>query len=146
MVSLTPQISMMAMIAPTGVLSGMARYAPISPSRSLTLMFCVFIGPPYVSEPHQLARVAGKDLRALRLGDLQRVHGRDRIPDQPAALLGAERRVGGEQAARGLEEGVAAAGRRDLAVERGVGIEHLVVSARMLLQASLLGSGIALGC
>src|SRR5437899_3196258 len=52
MVSLTPQISMMAMIAPTGVRSGIARYAPISPSRSLTLMDWVFISSSNPSLPH----------------------------------------------------------------------------------------------
>src|SRR5262249_45067258 len=195
MVSLTPQISMMAMIAPAGVLSGIARYAPISPSRSFTLMFCVFIALPlslslratrlnslrelrngsesaetrsrkrsnpsslahaYVveiasslrssqmmrggSQPHQLARVAGKNPRPLRIGNFQRVHRRDRLANEPAALLGAERRVGREQAVRGLEERVPAAGRRDLAVERRVGIEHLVVRPWMLLEPGLLGS------
>src|SRR5215470_16705386 len=150
MVSLTPQISMMAMMAPAGVLSGIARYAPISPSRSFTLMFWVFIASPQPlrhcerseaislrlpmrtllrllrrfaprndgeSQLHQPPCIAGKDLLALRGGNLQRVDRRDGVPDQAAALLGAERRVGREQAVRGLEEGVAAARRRDLAVE-----------------------------
>src|ERR1051325_3739104 len=48
MVSLTPQISMMAMTAPAGVRSGIARYAPKSPSRSLTLMDRVFMYGSFV--------------------------------------------------------------------------------------------------
>src|SRR6185436_8035258 len=41
MVSLTPQISMIAMTAPAGARSGNATCAPITPSRSGTLMFSV---------------------------------------------------------------------------------------------------------
>src|SRR5262249_11039634 len=174
----TPQISMMAMMAPVGARSGIARYAPISPSRSFTLMFSVFMRGPQppshcerseaislhlrmrilprllrrfaprndeTSQPHQLARIGGKDLSALGSREIQRVHGRDGVPDRAAAVLGAERRVGREQAVRGLEESVAAARGRDLAVERGVGVEHLVISARMQLEPGFLGGGVALG-
>src|SRR5690242_20492563 len=97
------------------------------------------------SQLHQRTRIAGEYPLPLGIGNLQRLHGRDRLADQPAALLGAEWRVGREQAARGREERMAAACRRDLAVEGGVGIEHLVVAARMLLEARLLGARIALG-
>src|SRR5262245_47606375 len=73
----------------------------------------------------QLPRIAFEDRRLLGLRNLERLHGRDRVPQQIAALLEVERRVRGEQALRGAEEGVAAACRRDLA-ERRIGIEHLV--------------------
>ena len=68
---------------------------------------------------------------------------RERVGDQRAALLGVERRVGGEQALVGAEEGMPAARRRHLA-ERGVGIEHLEIVDRRLLQAGLLGDRVAL--
>ncbi len=59
-------------------------------------------------------------------------------------LLAVERRVGREQAMLGAEERVPAARRRNLAVERGVGVEHLVVVDRRVLETCILGDGIAL--
>ena len=65
-----------------------------------------------------------------------------RIRPRPCSAV--ERRVGREQARRVAEERVAAARRRDLAVERGVGVEHLVIVDRLLLEPGLLGERIAL--
>src|SRR5882672_6773131 len=143
MVSFTPQISMMAMIAGAGVRSGKATYAPISPSRRRTRMFCVRIGRVRASvQSEELARVAREDAVLLGRGDLQAVHRVDGLADQHAPLLRVERRVGGEQAVPGAEEGVATAGRRRRAVERSVGVEHAVVLGRAFLQAGLPRDGI----
>jgi len=48
-----------AMIAPTGVRSGMARYAPISPSRTGTVIFRVCIDEP-LREPMRAGAVSGR--------------------------------------------------------------------------------------
>src|SRR6266536_2529347 len=137
MVSLTPQISMMAMIAPAGVRSGIARYAPISPSRSLTLISRVCIGFPPSSQLEQRPGVAGKDALALGGGNIQHLHRPDGVGDEAPTLLSIERRVGRERARGGPEERVAAARGIRLAVERGVGVEHLEILERTLLQAVL---------
>ena len=70
----------------------------------------------------QLPRVAGEDHFAPAGGDGKRLDRLDGVPDEGAAVLGVERRIGREQARRRAEECVPAARRRDVAVERGVGI------------------------
>jgi hypothetical protein len=92
---------------------------------------------------NKLLRIAGEDRILLRLRYLQRVYRRDGVAHQPPPLFGIERCVGREHAFFGAEEGVTAARRRDFA-ERGVGIEHLVIIDRRLLQLGVLGGRIAL--
>src|SRR6476659_1585776 len=81
-------------------------------------------------EFQKLAGVAGKNLLAIGRPDLERLDSGDGAGDQPLALLRVERRVGCEQAVRRAEIGVAAAGRRSIAVERGICIEELEVVSR----------------
>src|SRR5262249_60126682 len=94
-------------------------------------------------QPQQLAGVAGKDALARAGADVERFDRRDGFRNQAAALLGIERRIGGEQAAPGAEEGMAALRCRRLAIERRVGIEHAVVIDRRTLERG--GAGIAIG-
>src|SRR5262249_11158328 len=63
-------------------------------------------------EPEQRARVAGKNPLVLRWRNVERLDGADRIGDEPAPLLGVERRITRKQAGGGAEEGVPAAGGR----------------------------------
>ena len=75
----------------------------------------------------------------------QLAHRPDGVADQRPALLGVERRIGGEQRVRGPEEVEAAARRGTLAAHRGVGIKLLEIGDRLALQAGLLGDRVALG-
>ena len=68
------------------------------------------------------------------LADVERLNRRDGFGDQALALFGIERRIGCKQAARRAEIIVAAARGSDIAIQRGVGIKHLEVIARRLLQ------------
>src|ERR1700751_2873506 len=121
---------MIAIMAPAGTRSGIARYAPISPSRSFTVMFCVFISLLTASTTpgHCRQRLASCPLRQVRA---QRHV--QRIGDQRPASLGIEGGVGGKQTMSCAEEGMAAAGRRHLTAERGVGIKHLEIVERGVL-------------
>ena len=152
MVSLTPQISMMAMMAPAGVLSGIREVGAHLAVAQLDLDGLRFhvrdpafvfasVAPGNLSSARALpANIISRSARCNR----QRLDRRIVLRDQPAALLGIERRVGGEQACRRAEEGMPATRRRDLAVERGVGIEHLEIVDRRLLEARLLRHRVAL--
>ena len=87
---------------------------------------------------------AKNPLALLGLRNVERFDRRDRVARSargPARHRTARRwRTGNARA----EEGMAAARRRDFAVERGVGIEHLEVVERRPLQAGVLGDRIAL--
>src|SRR5690348_1339455 len=129
---------MIAIMAPAGTRSGIARYAPISPSRSFTVMFCVFISVLTASTTpgHCRQRLASCPLRQVRA---QR-----HLPAYRPASLGIEGGVGGKQTMSCAEEGMAAAGRRHLTAERGVGIKHLEIVERGFLQPARFGGRIAL--
>src|SRR6516164_5782425 len=95
-------------------------------------MVLVFMGA--LAQLEELAGVAGEDSLPLRRTDFEGVNGRDRLGDQPSALLRIERGIGGEQAMRRAEESMAAAGRRRISVERRVGIEHPIIMAGGMLE------------
>jgi hypothetical protein len=80
-----------------------------------------------------------QDQILLSSRNLERVDRSERAADEEPPVLGVERRVGGEHRVLGAEESVAAARRRDRAVQRGVGVDHLVVVHRRTLQPGLLG-------
>ena len=67
----------------------------------------------------ELARIAN-DALALPRRDLQRLDGSDGVANEALSLLGVERSIGCKQGMSAAEERVPAAGRRALAVHRGI--------------------------
>src|SRR3990172_6704654 len=80
-------------------------------------------------------RVPLVDLRLLVRRGPHPLHRRDRLTDEPRALLGVEGHVGAEQHAVGAEEGQPALHGVMRAEERGVTVEHLEVVERAPLEA-----------
>src|SRR5450759_1166671 len=131
---------MMAMIAPAGVRSGMARYAPISPSRSFTPIFRVCTRLTSLNF-EKFASIAGENSRTLVVADIEPFDRGNRFGDQAPTLFRIERCIRRKQTARCAEVIVTAARCGRIAIERGVGVEHPKVGTRRFLQ--LLGAGIA---
>ena len=150
MVSLTPQISMMAMIAPAGVSVR---------DRQVGAHLAVAQLDPDVLRLHPGAFAAVfaagslSNDRALPANIMLRLP--DVIGSASIALMVLRIRPRPCSASNGAsvanrhddvaEERMPAARGGEVAVERGVGVEHLVVVHRPLLQAGILGRRIALG-
>ena len=85
--------------------------------------------------PKELLRIAIKDLLLHRCRHVEQRHRRHAIADIGTALLGTERRVGGEQHMIGAVE-IEAAGETDAAAaQRGIAVEILEAIEQRLAEA-----------
>src|SRR5688572_4731465 len=87
------------------------------------------------SKPQQPSRIPLVDLLPIRLGDRQAVDVLDRLADVERALLGIEREVTRKDHSINAEELEAAFHRVPRTKERRVGVEHLEIVIRSLLQS-----------
>src|SRR6202040_3758704 len=95
-------------------------------------------------QPQELASIAGKDALALLRRDLHCLDGSAGVANEAVPLLGVERSIGCKQGMSAAEKRVPAAGRRALAVHRGIRMEHLEIFNRSPLQPAFFGERVSL--